>query len=174
MILTDEQTKKFTKTVKYCANYVPVFHRYVPGRYARYIEFACKGGNITQTVTAAMFAVQGLNNGTGPTLKIVKTETVPGHDYISNGFFWARYPDSLFLEERNAAKYEADTAKYEIALQYLVMHELIHWTRYQAGLPADLPGGVEVGDAFEKAAYGRDVSHIWDSGARPYDRGLVL
>ncbi len=163
MIIDDAHTKTFKKTCKYIRLYMPIFERYIPGRFKKYLEFA---GN-------EALARRAVKLDDGPRLIVVKTENVPGHPYTSNGFFWSVFPDRIHLEERNAAKFEADHSKYEIGLQYLVLHESIHWVRHHASLDADLPGGKEVGDAFEVAAYGRDMSHVWNTGAARCDRGTI-
>lgn len=89
-------------------------------------------------------------------------------------FFWAKYPNDLYLEIANAGKFEKDPGKYEIALQYLLLHELIHYVRHHASLADEtLADGSDLGDAFEKDAYGRDMSNVWNSGAAKFDRGII-
>jgi hypothetical protein len=163
VIIDDDHTKSFRKTCRFVSTIVPIFERYVPARFRVYLRIA---GDDTR-------AKQAVANNQGPKLVIVKTETVPGHPYTSNGFFWAAIPDRIHLEERNAEKFERDHQAYEIALPYLIMHESIHWVRHHAGLSADLPGpGItEAGDRFEQEAYGRDMSHVWGTGAIACDRG---
>src|SRR5262249_54502755 len=148
MKLDDENTKRFKKVCKYLSLYVPIFERYIPGRFKKYLEFA---GDET-------WGRRGVARGDGPSLLVRKTETGDGHPYQSNGFSRASEPDLIYFEQRNMAKFEADHHKYEIALQYLVLHELIHWVRRKAGLSRRLDGDREAGDAFEVAAYGRDMS----------------
>jgi hypothetical protein len=161
MRLEDDTTKGYKKVCKFISVYVPIFERYIPGRFKKYLEFAGDDD----------LGRRGVVLGDGPSLLIRKTETVDGHPYQSNGFSRATEPDIIYFEQRNMDKFEADTPKYEIALQYLVLHELIHWVRRKAGLPRRLADGGEVGDAFEVAAYGRDMSIVWDTGAIRCDRG---
>jgi hypothetical protein len=161
--IEDAHTKTFKKTCRHVTTLLPHYERYIPGRFKKYLKYA---GNET-------WARRGVALNDGPCLLIVKTETVEGHPYTSNGFFWAKFPTIIHLEERNAAKFEKEPSMYEIGLQYLLLHEMIHWVRHHAKLDADLPGGVEAGDAFEKDAYGRDMSHVWDTGAAKWDRGTI-
>ena len=38
MQINDADTKKFKKTCKYVSTIVPVFHRYIPSRFKKYLE----------------------------------------------------------------------------------------------------------------------------------------
>jgi hypothetical protein len=163
MKIEDDTTKKYKKVTKFISVFVPIFERYIPRRFEKYLEFAGDDG----------LARRGILFGDGPSLLVRKTETVDGHPYQSNGFSRATEPDLIYFEQRNMDKFEGNTSKYEIALQYLVLHELIHWVRRKAGLPRRLAGGGEVGDAFEVSAYGRDMSIVWDTGAIKCDRGRL-
>ena len=163
MKIEDEATQKYKKVNKFVSIYVPIFERYIPGRFKKYLELAGDDA----------LARRGIVFGDGPSLLIRKTETVDGHPYQSNGFSRDTEPDLIYFEQRNMDKFEGDTSKYEIALQYLVLHELIHWVRRKAGLPRRLADGGEVGDAFEVAAYGRDMSIVWETGAIRCDRGRM-
>jgi hypothetical protein len=162
MILDDADTKKFTKTCKYVSLYLPIFDRYIPDRYKKFLKHS---GNETK-------AKEAVKLGTGPKFKIRDTAAIIGK--MANGFFWSKYPDDLYLDIVNARKFEKNPSKYEIALQYLLLHELIHYVRHHGKLADDdLPDGSDLGDAFEKDAYGRDMSHTWDSGAAKFDRGTI-
>jgi hypothetical protein len=162
MIIDDEPTKKFKKTCKYVSLYVPIFERYIPGRYKKYLKHS---GDEARAKKALQF-------GQGPSFKIRNTKAIIGS--TANGFFWASYPNDIYLEIANAKKFEANHAKYEIALQYLLLHELIHYVRHHASLADDnLADGSDLGDAFENDAYGRDMSHVWDRGAASFDRGTI-
>ena len=162
MIIDDPDTKKFKKTCKYVSQYLPIFDRYIPTRFKKYLKHSGDADRAKKAVKL----------GDGPHFKIRDTASIIGD--TSNGFFWAMYPQDIYLEVANAEKLEKDHAKYEIALQYLLLHELIHYVRYHAGLPDDnLADGTDLGDAFEKDAYGRDMSHVWESGAASFDRGTV-
>lgn len=162
MILGDADTKRFKKTCKYVNLYLPIFERYIPGRYKKYLK---RSGDETR-------ANEAVKLGYGPSFKIRDTATIIGS--TANGFFWAKYPNDLYLEIANAGKFENDPGKYEIALQYLLLHELIHYVRHHASLADEtLADGSDLGDAFEKDAYGRDMSHVWNSGAAKFDRGII-
>jgi hypothetical protein len=164
MIIDDGHTKTFKKTCKYVSQYLPIFDRYIPKRFKLFLE-ACGDAEQGKKVVKL---------GVGPRLIIVKTETVTLSKERVNGLFTGRFPDRIHLDELNAAKFEKDHSKYEIAVQYLLLHEMIHYVRHHAKLPDDdLPDGSDLGDKFEKDAYGRDMSHVWDTGAASFDRGTI-
>src|SRR5687768_2390252 len=162
MILDDSETKKFKKTCKYVSLYLPIFERYIPGRYKKFLTHSGDAERAKKT----------LKLGQGPSFKIGDTAAIIGD--TANGFFWANFPNDIYLEIANALKFEDDHSKYEVALQYLLLHELIHYVRHHASLADDtLADGSDLGDAFEKDAYGRDMSHVWGKGAASFDRGTI-
>lgn len=75
MILDDDDTKKFKKTCKYVSLYLPIFERYIPGRYKKYFKHS---GDETR-------AKEAVKLGYGPSFKIRDTATIIGS--TAKGFF---------------------------------------------------------------------------------------
>src|SRR4051812_21452155 len=94
MRLGDHTTRKYKKITKFISVYVPIFDRFIPGRFEKYLEFAGDDD----------LARRGIQLGDGPSLLVRKTETVGGHPYQSNGFSRAIEPDLIYFEQCNMDK----------------------------------------------------------------------
>ena len=159
MIIIDNDAKKtYSKVIKHVETLLPAYARYIPRRYKAYIKFC---GN-------EEWGKRGIARGEGPKLVLADTGTIMPDGEVVNGFFWSSYDtNAIVLDITNAAKFQKNPVKYEVALQYLLLHEMIHWARFNAGLPAEVTAGMglrkgEAGDEFEYEAYGHDVSYLWD------------
>jgi len=140
----------YPKLAKYLRTMLPITPRYVPKRYKAYAKHC---GDDARAMT-------GITYCTGPTLKVVDVFAAIGQ--AANAYFWeAHGKDNLFIDIKNAKKYEKNPDKYHVAIQYLMLHELIHWARSAGGLSAEIDGA-EAGNSFEVEAYGVDVSYLWD------------
>jgi hypothetical protein len=143
----------YKPVARYVQNMLPIMPRYVPDRYKIYEEHC----------TDAKTAEQGITWGRGPELRIDNVaELLVGtsnEGRTAAGLFSPdRDVDAIFLEGMCADKYKANPQKYHVAMQYLLLHELIHWARHKVGAKDD---GTEHGDAFEKEAYGQDCTYLW-------------
>jgi len=69
--------------------------------------------------------------------------------------------DTVFVHGKVANKYENGDGW--VVWESTVLHELIHWARYQERLK---DGNVEVGQEFEKEAYGEhiELTTKWKAG----------
>jgi hypothetical protein len=135
---------------KYVRTMLSITPRYVPKRYKAYAKHCGDDAK----------ALEGITYCTGPKLKVVDTVTAIGE--FANGYFWEPHgKDNLFIDRKNAKKYEKNPDKYHVAIQYLLLHELIHWARSAGGLSEEFDGQ-EAGNSFEVEAYGVDVSYLWD------------
>lgn len=159
MVILDNDTKTtYDKVIKHVSTLMPVYPRYIPKRYKAYVKYCGDEG----------YAKRGIARGDGPKLVIADTTTIMPDKSLVNGFFWESYDtNAIVLEVTNAALFQKNPVKYEVALQYLLLHEMIHWARYKAGLPEEVKAkkGLrkgEPGDEFEYEAYGHDVSYLWD------------
>lgn len=155
----------YKKAYAYLGTQVQLFSKHFPKRFREY-EHYC--GN-------QIIAGQGTSEGKGPTLTIREFATLKQAGMVSSagtvGFFHRDYPDAIFFNEKYIKKYEGNPTKYEICMQYLVMHELIHWARFHAGLPTTVAATSdrplrgkrkgEAGDEFEFYAYGLDMFQFW-------------
>ena len=159
MKIPDKETRNaYPKLYKHISTLLPVYPRYIPKRYKAYEKYC----------GSEALAKQGIKWGDNPRLQVAYTEAILPDKTVANGFFWATHHEHrIVIDIRNAKKFEKDAVKYELALQYLLLHEMIHWARHHAGLAADVapnrglrPG--EAGDEFEAEAYGKDVSYLWD------------
>jgi hypothetical protein len=140
----------YSQLAKYVKTMLPITPRYVPKRYKAYVKHC---GDET-------LAKQGIEYGKGPSLVPCDVKASIGKE--ANAYFWATQSDStIYIEQKNAKKYDKNPDKYHVAIQYLLLHELIHWARHHAGLDAEIDGK-EAGDSFEVEAYGVDVSYLWD------------
>ena len=159
---------RFKRAYSYLSTALQVYPKTIPKRYQEYVRYCIN----------EKWAVIGITAGDGPMLTV--RDLKPLHQDDPAGLFIPGMPDSIFIHEQLVKLYEADPSKYEIGLQYLVLHELIHWARHQGGEPAKVvatpkrplrgqrPG--EAGDEFEYYAYGRDMSRVWAGGASKFDR----
>ena len=78
----------------------------------------------------------------------------------SNGRFkGATHPNTVFLAEAVAQRFERDHAleKAKTLVESTILHELVHWGDWKDG--EDQEG--EEGKAFEREAYGKDISRYW-------------
>ena len=140
----------YPKLAKYLRTMLPISPRYVPKRYKAYAKHCGDDAK----------ALEGITYGRGPTLKAVDVKAAIGEE--ANAYFWEPHgKDNLFIEIKNAKKYEKNPDKYHVAIQYLMLHELIHWARHALSLSVEVDGK-EAGNSFEVEAYGVDVSYLWD------------
>jgi hypothetical protein len=84
--------------------------------------------------------------GKGPLVQINSKEV--GH---ANGRY--RGGDTVFIHGKVANKYEAGDGW--VIWESTVLHEMIHWARFQDKIKD--PPGIEVGQEFEKEAYGETI-----------------
>lgn len=198
----------------------PHFHRYVSKSlpelrtghsdvHAAYLKVCAHGAKVSgveeRTVRAAAAAALAWANK--PVLLVENIADNGVTDYGTmritvNADNIQKYED----ECRAAAKGKSASTKYATLVQYLLLHELVHWVRRASNLPTavDLPVGQnggrrygstdpeakkdktkhgevgvghavvgrgaaktvtgEAGDAFERAAYGQDMSGYWALG----------
>lgn len=149
MLIINEITQGYDATAKYVQSMLPIMPRYVPKRYKAYEKYC----------TCSKLAEQGITWGKGPELIIDTIKYLRGH--TAAGMFSVDLnPNALYFDTGCANKYEANPGKYAVAIQYTLLHELIHWARYHAKADAQADGK-EAGGAFEIEAYGQDVSYLW-------------
>jgi len=116
------------------------------------------------------FAEQGVTWNEGPILAVVDIRKNEKGE-VEVGDYDLNIPDRITLNTIVIDKFNSDSdwLQYFIGMQYLLLHELIHWARNMMRLPADVekvhgqrPG--EAGDEFEFEAYGQDMSDVWKAG----------
>jgi hypothetical protein len=159
---------RYKKAFGYLSTAVQIIPKTFPKRYREYVHYCIN----------EKWATIGITNGDGPTLTVRDLKPLDKDNPL--GLFIYTMPDAIFIHQDLVKLYESDANKYEIGLQYLVLHELIHWARFHGGEPAKVvatpkrplrgarPG--EAGDEFEFYAYGRDMARVWGGGASKFDR----
>lgn len=156
---------------KYVTTRLPKTPKLYPKRYRVYEQY-CANPEI---------ASLGITMDKGPLLSVISAADLKkkGKKASLLGVFFPTIPNQIFISESCANKYEKSPVKYGIGLQYLLLHELIHWARHQAQVTSGVYSmsslGVcltegesrcwEAGDMFERDAYGKDMSHVWVAGA---------
>jgi hypothetical protein len=157
--IPDKETPKhYPITTAYVNTILPVIPLVFPKVYAAFEKY-CGDSNLAR---------QAISSGKNPRFFVAYTEVLMPDKSVVNGFFWATYhTQRIVIDVRNVRKFEKDPLKYTKAMEYLLLHESIHWARYHAGLNADVPPNAglrpgEAGDEFEAEAYGKDVSYLWD------------
>jgi Metallopeptidase toxin 3 len=95
--------------------------------------------------------------GTGPLVEI--NSRAVGHNM---GKY--KHGDTVFIHAQVASKYEKGTGW--MVWEAVVLHEMMHWARYQQGLPeGPNTGPEEFGHQFEVEAYGKKVTlDMWRAG----------
>jgi hypothetical protein len=143
------------KAFPYCGNYLinwmnpSILSQRVPHRWSVFVKWC---GSSARAIEACTW-------GKGPLVEI-NSKRVGGN----NGKYPASPGDTVYIHGKVANKYEAGDGW--IIWEATVLHELIHWARRQNKLE-DPPRGVkEVGQAFEKEAYGEyiELSTKWRPG----------
>ena len=104
------------------------------------------------------FAVSACTWGNGPLVQINSAQV--GH---ANGRF--RGGDVVFIHGKVANGYEQGVGGGKsgwLCWEATVLHEMIHWARFKQKLS---DGNLEVGQEFEKEAYGRPIElGMWQPG----------
>jgi hypothetical protein len=103
-------------------------------------------------------ATEACTWGSGPLVQI--NSKAVGHN---NGKY--KHGDTVFIHAKPAIKYETGTGW--VIWEAVVLHEMMHWSRFQAGLyggPHDGPD--EFGAQFEREAYGEkiELTTAWRAG----------
>ncbi len=150
MQIIDAFTKSYTNTSNYVQRMLPIMPRFVPKRYKAYEKYC----------GSTKLAEAGISWGKGPELIIDNLMALRGHKTAVAMFSQDLNPNAIYFDIEYADKYEAHPHRYEVAIQYLLLHEMIHWARHQDKADAKVDGK-EAGNEFELEAYGQDVSYLW-------------
>ena len=154
MQIFDAFTKSYGPVLRYVQHMLPIMPRYVPSRYKAYKK-CCASDTL---------ADEGISWCKGPQLIIDNIEALRGH--VAAGMFSQDVDcDAIFFDITCADKYAANPQKYAVAIQYTLLHELIHWARFHVSASSRI-AGQEAGSAFELEAYGQDVSYLWGGRIR--------
>jgi hypothetical protein len=149
MKILDAFTQSYSDTARYVEKMLPIMPRFVPTRYKVYKKY-CASDKL---------AAEGIAWNTGPELIIDNIMALRGH--TAAGLFSPTLGvNTIYFDIECADKYEADPQKFAVAIQYTLLHELIHWARHHGTVTSDVDGK-EAGNTFEKEAYGQDVSYLW-------------
>ena len=82
------------------------------------------------------------------------------HMPADNGQFLTKYPDTVFIAMAICARFEKDHAdsRMHLLVESTLLHEMVHWGDYADGT---VDTSQELGTAFERQAYGKDVGRYW-------------
>ena len=111
---------------------------------------------VTHSGMGAGAARNALKPGKNPVLNF---RAMPGR----NGEYDITDPNTVWIAKEICEKYETDPRaaadiRMDQLIQATIMHEICHWSDW---LLDKEKSAHEVGKAFEKAAYGRDISPYW-------------
>jgi hypothetical protein len=133
----------------------PICGRYL-GNFLTYDKLKLQHPLILQAFVACCanedFAKKALTPNMDPLIYI---GVITGHP---NGAFYGRAggaTDTVYINEEVAKQYENDYGW--LVWESTVLHEMVHWARFNGGLPGPLADGSEAGKAFEIQAYGSDI-----------------
>jgi len=143
-----KSSAKHAKAFPLCGQYLktwmtPQVLRKLPARWNAFVKW-CGSESI---------AIEACTWGKGPLVQINSAST--GH---ANGHF--RGGDVVFIHGKVANGYEQGDGW--LCWEATVLHEMVHWARNRQRLS---DGDVEVGQEFEKEAYGRPIElGMWQPG----------
>jgi hypothetical protein len=104
--------------------------------------------------------------GSKPAAQAIRHKTDPQIEYriipADNGQFMTKYPDTVFIAKDICDRFEgsdedAKDPRMHLLLESSLLHEMVHWADWLDRKFAN----DEIGKAFEKEAYGKDVRRYW-------------
>ncbi len=144
-----KSSAKHAKAFPFCARYLKIWmnpdilKKKLPTRWDAFVKWC----------GSEAFAIEACSWGKGPLVQINSAEV--GH---ANGRY--RGGDKVFIHGKVANGYEQGTGW--LCWEATVLHEMVHWARFQQKLK---DGALEVGQEFEKEAYGRPIElGMWQPG----------
>ena len=101
-------------------------------------------------------AERAIRHGNPPEIEFRHLPTANGE------FNGKKYPGTVFIamdicDRFQGSKADAEDPRMHLLVEATLLHEIVHWGDWMDGKVADF----EAGNAFERAAYGRDVRRYW-------------
>ncbi len=98
--------------------------------------------------------------------RAIKHGTPPNIDWrympADNGAFLKKYPTSVFISQTICEKFRdansTDRSGMSTLIESTILHEMVHWGN---SLDGKEDSHSEMGKAFEKEAYGKDIRAPW-------------
>jgi hypothetical protein len=101
-------------------------------------------------------AERAIRHGNQPVIEFRYMPTSNG-EFIGN-----KYPDTVFISKAICDRFQdsetdANDPRMHLLVESTLLHEMVHWGDWMDGTV----GAGELGKAFEKEAYGKDIRRYW-------------